>query len=46
MRAAEIELKYTQDSTLMKKEISIREKENQVLQLHQLMYGIVGGCFC
>lgn len=45
MRAAEIELKYTQDSTLMKKEISIREKENQVLQLHQLMYGIVGGCF-
>lgn len=45
MRAAEIELKYTQDSTLMKKEISIREKENQVLQLHQLMYGIIGGCF-
>lgn len=45
MRAAEIELKYTQDSTLIKKEISIREKENQVLQLHQLMYGIVGGCF-
>lgn len=45
MRAAEIELKYTQDSTLMKKEISIREKENQVLQLHQLMYGIMGGCF-
>lgn len=45
MRAAEIELKYTQDSTLMKKEISIREKENQVLQLHQLMYGIVGECF-
>lgn len=36
---------YTQDSTLMKKEISIREKENQVLQLHQLMYGIVGGFF-
>lgn len=31
MRAAEIKLKYTQDSTLMKKEISIREKENQVL---------------
>lgn len=26
MRAAEIKLKYTQDSTLMKKEISIRER--------------------
>lgn len=45
MRAAEIALKYSQDSTLMKKEISIREKENQVLQLHQWLYGIVGGCF-
>lgn len=45
MRAAEIKLKYTQDSTLMKKEISIREKENQVLQLHQWMYVIVGGGF-
>lgn len=45
MRAAELELKYAQDSTLMKKELSIREKENQVLQLHQWMYVIVGGCF-
>lgn len=45
MRAAELELKYAQDSTLMKKEIFIREKENQVLQLHQWMYMIVGGCF-
>ena len=45
MRAAEIKLKYTQDSTLMKKEISIREKENQVLQLHQWMNEIVGGGF-
>ena len=45
MRAAEIKLKYTQDSTLMEKEISIREKENQVLQLHQWMYVIVGGGF-
>lgn len=45
MRAAEIALKYAQDSTLMKKEIFIREKENQVLQLHQWMYIIVGGCF-
>lgn len=45
MRAAEIELKYEQDSTLMKKEIFIREKENQLLQMHQWMYIIVGGCF-
>lgn len=45
MRAAEIALKYSQDSTLMKKEISIREKENQVLHLHQWLYGIVGGAF-
>lgn len=43
MRAAEIALRYSQDSTLMKKEIFIREKENQVLQLHQWLYGIVGG---
>lgn len=45
MRAAEIALKYSQDSTLMKKEISIREKENQVLHLHQWLYAIVGGDF-
>lgn len=45
MRAAEIALKYSQDSTLMKKEISIREKENQVLHLHQWLYAIVGGAF-
>lgn len=45
MRAAEIKLKYMQDSTLMKKEISIREKENQVLQLYQWLYMIVGGGF-
>lgn len=45
MRAAELELKYAQDSTLMKKELSIQEKENQVLQLHQWMYVVVGGCF-
>lgn len=45
MRAAEIALKYSQDSTLMKKELSIREKENQVLQLHQWLYGTIGGGF-
>lgn len=43
MRVAEIALKYRQDSTLMKKEISIREKENQVLRLHQWLYGVVLG---
>lgn len=41
MRAEEIALKYRQDSTLMKKELSIREKENQLLRLHQWLYGIV-----
>lgn len=41
MRAEEIALKYRQDSTLIKKELSIREKENQLLRLHQWLYGIV-----
>lgn len=35
MRSAEIALKYRQDSTLMKKEIFIKEKENQVVVLRQ-----------
>lgn len=35
MRSAEISLRYRQDSTLMKKEMSIKEKESQVLVLHQ-----------
>ena len=43
MRAEEIALKYRQDSTLMKKEISIREKENQLLRLHQWFYAVVLG---
>lgn len=38
MRSAEIALKYKQDSTLMKKELFIKEKENQVLQLNQWIY--------
>lgn len=42
MRAAEIALKYRQDSTLMQKEISIQHKENQLLRMHQWMYGLVG----
>ena len=43
MRTAEITLKYRQDSTLMKKEIFIREKENQLLRLHQWLYAVVLG---
>lgn len=43
MRSAEIALKYRQDSTLMKKEIFIREKENQVLRLHQWLYAVILG---
>lgn len=42
MRAAEIALKYRQDSTLIQKEISIQQKENQLLHLHQWLYGLVG----
>lgn len=38
MRSAEIALKYRQDSTLMKKELFIKEKENQVLILNQWIY--------
>lgn len=38
MRTAEITMKYRQDSTLMKKEIFIKEKENQVLELNQWIY--------
>lgn len=43
MKAAEIALQYSQDSTLMQKEISIRAKENQVLRLHQWLYAAVAG---
>lgn len=43
MRAMETALRYSQDSTLMKKEISIREKENQVLRLHQWLYVAISG---
>lgn len=41
MRAAEIALRYRRDSTLMQQELFIRQKENQVLQLHQWLWGIV-----
>ena len=43
MRVMEIALQYSRDSTLMKKEISIREKENQVLRLHQWLYAAISG---
>lgn len=41
MRSAEISLRYRQDSTLMKKEIFIKEKESQVVLLHQWIYILV-----
>ncbi len=39
MRVAEMALRYQQDSTLMKKEMFIRQKENEVLYLNQWLYG-------
>lgn len=42
MRTAEVILKYRQDSTLMKKEVLIRQKENEVLRLHQWIYVAIG----
>lgn len=41
MRAAEIALKYKQDSTLMQKELFIKEKDNEVLRLHQWLFILV-----
>lgn len=43
MRTAEVILKYRQDSTLMKKEVLIRQKENEVLRLYQWTYVTIGG---
>ena len=43
MRSAEIALKYRRDSTLMKQELFIEQKENQVLTLYQWLWGIVVG---
>lgn len=42
MRTAEIVLRYRQDSTLMKKEVLIRQKENAMLRLRQGAYVAVG----
>lgn len=38
MRTAEIDLKYSQDTTLMKQKIFIQKKENEVLALNQTLY--------
>ncbi|MDE5676335.1 histidine kinase [Phocaeicola sp.] len=38
MRTAEIDLKYKQDTTLMKQKIFIQQKENEVLVLNQMLY--------
>lgn len=37
MRTADLALRYQQDSTLMAQQVFIREKENEVLQLHQIL---------
>lgn len=46
MRTAEIDLKYKQDTTLMKQKIFIQQKENEVLELNQRMYIWMFICFC
>ena len=39
MRVADMALRYQRDSTLMKKEMSLQQKENEVLRLNQWLYG-------
>lgn len=46
MRTAEIDLKYSQDTTLMKQRIFIQQKENEVLALNQTLYVSVSVCVC
>lgn len=46
MRTAEIDLKYKQDTTLMKQKIFIQQKENQVLALNQVLYAVIFVCTC
>lgn len=46
MRTAEIDLKYQQDTTLMKQKNFIRQKENEVLALNQTLYVWMSVCFC
>lgn len=46
MRTAEIDLKYSQDTTLMKQKIFIQQKENEVLALNQTLYIWMFVCVC
>ena len=46
MRTAEIDLKYSQDTTLMKQKIFIQKKENEVLALNQTLYIWISVCIC
>ena len=46
MRTAEIDLKYSQDTTLMKQKIFIQQKENEVLALNQTLYVWISACIC
>lgn len=46
MRTAEIDLKYSQDTTLMKQKIFIQQKENEVLALNQTLYLWMFACIC
>jgi len=46
MRTAEIDLKYSQDTTLMKQKIFIQQKENEVLALNQTLYIWMSVCVC
>ena len=49
MRTAEIDLKYSQDTTLMKQKIFIQQKENEVLALSQTLFfhcSAASLCYC
>lgn len=46
MRTAEIDLKYSQDTTLMKQKIFIQQKENEVLALNQTLYIWISASIC
>ena len=46
MRTAEIDLKYSQDTTLMKQKLFIQQKENEVLALNQTLYIWISVCIC
>lgn len=43
MRSSEVALKYRLDSSLMKKELLIRQQENKMLRLHEWIYLLVFG---